>query len=131
MRTRKIGNSVHRTLQRVQAQGPIIQRAEEKMLGMIRRGYSGEFAPGRIGQDPEDFRTAAWPAPVYLDDEDVFKQALGNPRFSNWWLLKPSVIRGIISGSKYRRHLAPMGIGNPWLGYPNHCMAIRTDNALR
>ena len=81
-------------------------------------------------QGAEDFRAAAWPAPVYLDEADAFKQALGSPNFSNWWLLKPSVIRGIISGSKYRRHLAPTGVGNPWIGYSNYCMAVLTDSTL-
>lgn len=67
-------------------------------------------------QGAEDFRAAAWPAPVYLDEADAFKQALGSPNFSNWWLLKPSVIRGIISGSKYGTDMSDLNAKTSVMG---------------
>lgn len=33
---------------------------------------------------------------MYIDDENGFKQALGGVSFSNFWLMKPSVIARII-----------------------------------
>lgn len=39
-----------------------------------------------------------WPSgDLYIDDEEAFKTALGGPKYRNWWLLKPSVLRNLFS----------------------------------
>lgn len=34
---------------------------------------------------------------MYIDEAEAVKTALGGPKYSNFWLLKPSVIRAMVS----------------------------------
>lgn len=37
---------------------------------------------------------------MYIDDEEAFKKAMGGQAYKNWWLLKPSVVKNLISYAK-------------------------------
>ena len=37
---------------------------------------------------------------VFVDDEEVFKKALGGKALSTWWILKPWVIKDVLSFAK-------------------------------
>lgn len=55
------------------------------------------MAVGSDLQIADDFKSAAWQEDdLYIDEENILKKALGGRMYSNWWLLKPSVIAAII-----------------------------------
>ena len=46
----------------------------------------------------QDFVDSVWPnGELYIDEEEAFKKALGGGAYSTWWLLKPSVLRNMLS----------------------------------
>ena len=41
----------------------------------------------------QDFLDAVWPnGELFIDEQEAFKKAFGAVQYSNWWLLKPSVL---------------------------------------
>ena len=58
------------------------------------------------GQDKgaQEFVDAVWPnGNIYVDEEEVFKKAIHGGegvKYKNWWLLRPSVLKNIISYAK-------------------------------
>lgn len=46
----------------------------------------------------DEFIDKVWPGgELYFDDEEAFKKALGQTTYRTWWLLRPSVMRNIVS----------------------------------
>ena len=53
----------------------------------------------------QDFLDAVWPnGELFIDEEEEFKKALGAQQYSNFWLLKPSVL------SKARSYFKSFGM---------------------
>jgi len=56
------------------------------------------IAAQELGADK--FAVEVWPGQeLYIDDADTVRTALGGGNYSNWWLLKPSVLGKIMCGS--------------------------------
>lgn len=51
-----------------------------------------------IDTGAQDFIDAVWPeGDLYIDPSEEFKKALGGDTYRTWWLLRPSVMRSILS----------------------------------
>jgi len=52
----------------------------------------------------QEFSDAVWPnGNIYIDEEEAFKKAVHGGegvKYKNWWLLRPSVLKNIISYAK-------------------------------
>lgn len=49
----------------------------------------------------QDFIDAVWPGgDVYIDEAEAFKLALGSATYRTWWLLRPAVVKDILSFSR-------------------------------
>lgn len=49
----------------------------------------------------QEFIDAAWQGgELFVDDEEIFKRALGGEKYKSRWLLKPSVMRKAVSFTK-------------------------------
>jgi len=49
----------------------------------------------------QEFLDAVWPGgELWIDEEEAFKKALGGTAYRTWWLLKPSVLRRMLSVAK-------------------------------
>ena len=46
----------------------------------------------------QEFVDAVWKGgAIYIDDDEAFKRALGSRSYKYWWLLRPTVVKKIIS----------------------------------
>lgn len=49
----------------------------------------------------QEFIDAVWPGgELYTDEEEEFKKSLGGTRYKTWWLLKPWVLKDVLSFAK-------------------------------
>ena len=49
----------------------------------------------------QDFLDAVWKGgELYIDDDEIFKRALGGEKYKNRWLLKPSVLKNLVGYTK-------------------------------